>query len=68
VVTLEYDEQRMEGPPFSVSPAEMHSRYSTRYGVRNSGCADVIDEQPRFRERGLDALTERAFLLIDARA
>lgn len=68
VVTLEYDEQRMDGPPFSVPPGEVHAYYAHGYGVRNLGCADVIDEQPRFRERGLEALTEHAFLLVDARA
>lgn len=68
MVTLEYDEQRMDGPPFSVSPAEMHARYAARYAVRGLGCAEVIDEQPRLRERGLDALTEHAFVLIDGRA
>jgi len=68
VVTLEYDEQRMDGPPFSVSPSEVQARYSHRYGVRSLGHSDVLDDEPRFRERGLDSLTEHAFLLIDAKA
>ena len=65
VITLEYDRQRMEGPPFSVGDADMRRLYDTRYGLRTLESSDVLDDYPRFRERGLDALTEHAFLMLD---
>jgi thiopurine S-methyltransferase len=66
VITLDYDTSRMTGPPFAVTPDEMQRHYAGRFGIRLLDSSDVIHEEPRFRERGLDVLTEHAFLLLDA--
>lgn len=59
VVTFEYPEDEMEGPPFSVREAEVRALYA---GAR----VDLLDEGPaelvRFRDTGGAAL-ERAFLV-----
>jgi len=41
LVTLEYDESRMEGPPFSVTQAEISRHYAQNYDVRQLAGADV---------------------------
>ena len=63
VVTLHYDAQRMDGPPFSVSPDEIKALYGERYQMTAMEAVDVLEDEPRFRARGLSWLTEQAFLL-----
>lgn len=63
LIALEYDESRMAGPPFSVRPAEVEQLFAPSCWIETLGARQVIDEEPRFRERGLDSLFEYALLL-----
>jgi thiopurine S-methyltransferase len=63
LIGLEYDEKKMEGPPFTVARAEIEKLFGSACWIETLGAKSVIDEEPRFRERGLDALTEYALLL-----
>lgn len=63
VVTVEYDVSRMNGPPFCVDAQQMSSLFAGRFDIELLESGEVIDEEPRFRERGLDSLVEHAFLL-----
>lgn len=65
LVTLEYDTTRMQGPPFSIDEARVRSLYGDRFRIARVESGDVLDEEPHFRERGLEALTEHAFVLTD---
>ena len=59
LITLEYDQNKMTGPPFSVSADEIKCLY-TPYGVLDLlETSDILDE--RFRKKGLDGLLERVF-------
>ncbi|MFA9462374.1 thiopurine S-methyltransferase [Thiohalorhabdus methylotrophus] len=62
-VTLDYPQQEMAGPPFSVGPEEVESLFGNGYRVECLRDWDVLDESPRFREQGLTALHERVFRL-----
>jgi len=63
LIGLEYDEKRMAGPPFTVARTEVERLFGRACWIETLGAKSVIDEEPRFRERGLDALTEYALLL-----
>lgn len=63
LITLDYDPQKMDGPPFAVSETEVRSLYSERHQVECLESMDVLNQNERFRERGLDWLTEGVFRL-----
>ena len=62
LVTLDYPHLEMSGPPFPVSPDEVATLYEKKE-IRVLGQVDVLDQTPRFRERGLTRLRENIFLL-----
>lgn len=59
LITLEYDQSKMDGPPFSVSEDELrrHPGFSFELLERR----DELADHPRFAERGLTALHECAW-------
>jgi len=62
LITLEYDQNQMTGPPFSV-PADEIERLYAPYGVLELlETSDILDE--RFRKKGLDGMLERVFQFI----
>ncbi len=63
LVTLEYPPSDMQGPPFSVSEAEVHTLYEPRFEVRLLATVDRLGAEPRFREKGVRRLEEKAYLL-----
>lgn len=63
LVTLDYPQAEMSGPPFAVSAAEVEALYRKHAGIRLLAQADVLEQNPRFRERGLSRLQENISLL-----
>lgn len=63
LVTLEYDQSKMGGPPFSVSEDEIKSLYQARYRVKPLISQDVLGNNVKFRDKGLDALNECIYQL-----
>jgi thiopurine S-methyltransferase len=63
LVTMEYPQAQMNGPPFSVSEEEVRRLYEPRYRVMRLFAKNILDENPRFRERGLSTLSEQVYLL-----
>jgi len=63
LITFEYPQEAMAGPPFSVSEAEVTALYEGAFAIRRLARRDVLDEYRRFRELGLDTLTESVYLL-----
>ncbi len=61
LVTFDYDQSQMDGPPFAVSNGEVDRLFREGFIVEHLETRDVLDE--RFRERGLAAMTESAFEL-----
>jgi thiopurine S-methyltransferase len=60
---VEYPQVEMQGPPFSVSAAEVETLYREHAGVRLLAQLDVLAQNPRFQQRGLSRLRENIFLL-----
>lgn len=63
LITLDYDQRQMAGPPFATSPQVVDSLYSDRYERVELVSKDVLEGNPRFKQRGLTALTGAVFLL-----
>ena len=63
LVTLDYDAERMTGPPFSVPRVQVDRLFAGSHAIAELECRDALDLNPRFRQRGLTALRECAYLL-----
>ncbi len=63
LITFDYPQQEMPGPPFAVSPGEVEALYRGRAEIRLLAQLDVLEQNPRFQERGLSRLQESIFLL-----
>jgi thiopurine S-methyltransferase len=63
LITLEYDQAEMPGPPFSVPTDEVLQRYLDAFSIQMLETSNVIDETPRWRKVGLSALQESVFSL-----
>jgi thiopurine S-methyltransferase len=57
LIALEYDPKKMEGPPFAVTEAEVRSLFKEQ-NIEKLRERDCIDEESRFKERGLDWMKE----------
>jgi thiopurine S-methyltransferase len=63
LITLEYDQSEMEGPPFAVLSEEIYRYYEKHFSITLLQSEDIIDERPRWREAGLSTLSELVFRL-----
>ncbi len=63
LVTMEYPQNEMEGPPFSVGEAEVRALFGARHEIESVLDADVLAAEARMRERGLSQLREKVFRL-----
>ena len=61
LVTLDYPQHEMQGPPFSVKEPEVRALYEKRGEVRLLYSADILDKEPRFRDKGITQLHEKVF-------
>jgi thiopurine S-methyltransferase len=64
LVTLDYDQTAMAGPPFAVSDNEVFELFERDYAVECLADPDVLEAEPRFAQRGLTWLKERVYRLI----
>ena len=63
LITLEYDQSRMQGPPFSVSPEEVERLFGGRYTIERLSEEDALADSPRFAKAGLSVLWEKVYRL-----
>lgn len=63
LMTFDYPQAEMSGPPFAVSVNEVESLYREHAEIRLLTQLEVLAEYPRFQERGLSRLQENIFLL-----
>lgn len=62
LVTLEYPQEAMQGPPFSVEEPEVQDLYAGAYAIERLYIHDALAENPRFHDR-LSRLEEKVYLL-----
>ncbi len=63
LLTFDYHQPEMSGPPFAVSVDEVEALYRGRAKVSLLAQHNTLDKNSRFRERGLSQLQENIFLL-----
>ncbi|MBS1201298.1 MAG: thiopurine S-methyltransferase [Proteobacteria bacterium] len=64
LITAEYAQEKMAGPPFAVMADEVHALFDAGFEVELLERQDVTAGNPRFVERGLDRLHEAVFRLV----
>ena len=62
VVTLEYDQSLLAGPPFSVRDEELRQGFAG-WQVEQLEAGEVIEESPKFVQAGASSLLERVYRL-----
>lgn len=60
LVTVEYFQEEMHGPPFSVPEREVRALFAGAQ-IERLGAQDVLADTPRFRDKGLTRLLECAY-------
>lgn len=63
VILLEYPDQQMQGPPYSVRHDEAESLFGARYQIQVLQSTDVLDQEPHFQSRGITSLRESVLRL-----
>ena len=56
LITLEYPQHEKQGPPFSVTEAEVRELYSRDWSVEVLERRDILAQQPSFAEEGVTSL------------
>lgn len=63
MITVEYDQAEMDGPPFSVAEDEVRALTRPTWHVDLLERREILAEQPRFVEQGLSALSTAVYRL-----
>ena len=63
LVTLEYQQPQMPGPPFAVLLEEVNSNYAPGFNVENLESSDVLAEHAHFAKKGVSSLKESVYIL-----
>jgi len=63
LITFDYPQTEMSGPPFAVSVDEVEKLYRDYAEIRLLAQLDVLAQNSRFQQRGLSSLQENIFLL-----
>lgn len=63
LVTLEYPQEQMKGPPFSVAADEVDRLYARHHEIQALSRRDVLANEPRLRSRGVTQLHEICYRL-----
>ncbi|HQR51038.1 MAG TPA: thiopurine S-methyltransferase [Methylophilaceae bacterium] len=63
LVAFEYPQAEMQGPPFSVQEEEVRALYAAHCDITLLHVADILAQEPRFRDKGLSRLQEKVYAL-----
>jgi len=63
LVTFDYSQHEMLGPPFSVQTAEVLALYSSWCDVDLLYTRDILDREPHFRDKGVSWMQEQVYVL-----
>jgi thiopurine S-methyltransferase len=66
LVSLDYDQTQMDGPPFAVADDEVQQLFTPAWQLQELACGDVLGDNWKFLKRGLERLDERVYRLSKA--
>lgn len=62
LLSFDYEQSLMAGPPFAVGAGEIHAHYQPYYErLELLEVRDVIEQEPKFKERGLTSLKQLVY-------
>lgn len=64
LVAFDYPADEMNGPPFCVPHSEVDALFSPYFDIELCYSEDVLEANPRFRERGLTRISEEVYRLV----
>lgn len=63
LITMEYPQEQMKGPPFCVGADEVERLYGQNHAIRQLGRDDILASEPRLQARGVTELYEVCYRL-----
>lgn len=63
LITLEYNQLEMTGPPFSVPEDEVNRLYGDNCSIECLASTNALEENAKFRDSGLTSLREQVYCL-----
>lgn len=63
LVTMDYPQTEMEGPPHAVTEQEVHALYQPHFEIELVCVEDILAANPHFQEQGLTRLQEKVYVL-----
>jgi thiopurine S-methyltransferase len=63
LISVEYPQGQMTGPPFSVPRDDIDKLYGDHHSIELLGQEDILEREPRFKSRGLTELREVCYRL-----
>ena len=63
LVTMDYPQEEMDGPPFAVTEQEVAALYQDHFNIELLCSEDILAANPRFQEQGLSRLLEKVYVL-----
>lgn len=63
LISVEYPEAEMSGPPFPLNRDAIETLFAKRFAIEELGRHGILDLEPRLRARGLTELSEIAYRL-----
>lgn len=67
LVTVDYEQSVMDGPPYSVPEGELRTIFGPFASMELLGEQDVLDSNERFKQAGLETMREQVWLLRRSR-
>lgn len=64
LITLEYDRNAMNGPPYAVAGQEVRDYYQAGFRIEEAERRDILAHSPKFRAKGLESLEEVVYRLL----
>lgn len=64
LITLDYDQSQIDGPPFSVDEDEVQQLLSPEWRVKMVGDWDVLEQSAKFKQAGATHLKEYAYRMF----
>lgn len=63
LIAIDYPQEEMMGPPFALSSEEIVLLFGENANIKHLAKYDVLEENPRFKRRGLTSMFENIYLL-----
>ncbi len=63
LLTIDYPQHEMDGPPFAVSQAEVGTLYGERWTLQSLDERDILAQEPKFVARGLTRMSTSVYRL-----